>query len=120
MFFDNGRPAYIALPDLHLVCKPCKELNRRMLSAGVSSHDFTLTSSLASLCLFVVQNMSEDLEDEACRADIEEYLQTYPNPIFVVMRVGQDVRVDCDGQFKSCTISQLDGSLIQVCYKVSP
>ncbi|MCJ8749748.1 hypothetical protein PDJAM_G00179840 [Pangasius djambal] len=86
VFFDDGRPAYIALPDLHLVCKPMK-------------------------------NMSEDIEDEVWRAEVEEYLQAYPNPIFVVMRVGQDSKVERDGRMELCTVCQVDGSLIQICYK---
>ncbi|MCI4395535.1 hypothetical protein PGIGA_G00181730 [Pangasianodon gigas] len=86
VFFDDGRPAYIALPDLHLVYKPMK-------------------------------NMSEDIEDEVWRAEVEEYLQAYPNPIFVVMRVGQDSKVERDGQMELCTVCQVDGSLIQICYK---
>ncbi|XP_058261294.1 histone-lysine N-methyltransferase SETDB1-A [Hemibagrus wyckioides] len=86
VFFDNGRPAYIALPDLHLVCKPLK-------------------------------NMSDDIEDKVWRAEVEEYLQAYPNPIFVVMRVGQDSKVERNGNMELCTVTQVDGSLIQICYK---
>ncbi|KAF4080413.1 hypothetical protein AMELA_G00171020 [Ameiurus melas] len=86
VFFDDGRPAYISLPDLHLVCKP-------------------------------MNNMSEDIEDEVWRAEVEEYLQAYPNPIFVVMRVGQDSKVERDGKMEQCTVSQVDSSLIQICYK---
>ncbi|KAI5087309.1 histone-lysine N-methyltransferase SETDB1-A [Silurus meridionalis] len=86
VFFDDSRPAYIALPDLHLVCKP-------------------------------MSNMSEDIEDEVWRAELDEYLQAYPNPVFVVMRVGQDSVVERGGQMEECTVTQLDGSLIQVCYR---
>ncbi|KAF5904308.1 histone-lysine N-methyltransferase SETDB1-A-like isoform X1, partial [Clarias magur] len=86
VFFDDGRPSYISLPDLHLVCKP-------------------------------MANMCEDIEDERWRADVEEYLKAYPNPIFVVMRAGQDTNVERDGHLEGCSVIQLDGSLIQVCYK---
>ncbi|XP_076865592.1 histone-lysine N-methyltransferase SETDB1-A isoform X2 [Brachyhypopomus gauderio] len=86
VFFDDGRPAYVALPDLHLVCTP-------------------------------LQNMCEDIEDEACRSQVEEYLRAYPNPIFVVVQVGQESKAERDGKMESCTINQVDGSLIQVCYK---
>ncbi|KAK3525485.1 hypothetical protein QTP86_032367 [Hemibagrus guttatus] len=86
VFFDNGCPAYIALPDIHLVCKP-------------------------------LEKMSDDIEDKVWRAEVEEYLQAYPNPIFVVMRVGQDSKVERDGQMELCTVTQVDGSLIQICYK---
>lgn len=47
MFFDDGRPAYISLPDLHVVCKPSKEVNQRALSACVSPLFFPLTLTLS-------------------------------------------------------------------------
>ncbi|XP_026858102.2 histone-lysine N-methyltransferase SETDB1-A isoform X2 [Electrophorus electricus] len=86
VFFDDGRPAYVALPDLHLVCTPLK-------------------------------NVCEDIEDKACRMQVEEYLQAYPNPIFVVVQLGQESKAECEGKLESCTITQVDCSLIQVCYK---
>lgn len=98
-----------------------------MLSAYVSSILFPLTFFhyklfLLPLCvsdsLSVVNNMSEDIEDKVWRAEVEEYLQAYPNPIFVVMRVGQDSKVERDGKMEQCTVSQVDSSLIQICYKV--
>ncbi|XP_072531688.1 histone-lysine N-methyltransferase SETDB1-A [Salminus brasiliensis] len=85
VFFDDGHAAYVSLPDLHLVCKPMK-------------------------------NMYEDIEDKMCRTEVEEYLQAYPNPIFVVVRVGQESKAERDGEWEDCTISQVDGSLIQICY----
>lgn len=63
-------------------------------------------------------NVTEDIEDKAWRAELEEYLQSYPNPIFVVMRVGQDSKVESNGRLKSITITQVDSSLIEICYKV--
>ncbi|KAI4886848.1 hypothetical protein NFI96_021447, partial [Prochilodus magdalenae] len=85
VFFDDGRAAYVSLPDLHLICKPCK-------------------------------NIYEDIEDEGPRIEVEEYLKAYPNPIFVVVRVGQESKAERDGKWEDCTISQVDGSLIQICY----
>uniref|UniRef100_A0A4W4ERA1 [histone H3]-lysine(4) N-trimethyltransferase n=1 Tax=Electrophorus electricus TaxID=8005 RepID=A0A4W4ERA1_ELEEL len=82
VFFDDGRPAYVALPDLHLVCTPLK-------------------------------NVCEDIEDKACRMQVEEYLQAYPNPIFVVVQLGQESKAECEGKLESCTITQVDCSLIQ-------
>ncbi|KAL7826326.1 hypothetical protein AOLI_G00315350 [Acnodon oligacanthus] len=85
VFFDDGRAAYVSLPDLHLVCKPLK-------------------------------NIYEDIEDEGPRTEVEEYLKAYPNPIFVVVRVGQESKAERDGKWEDCTISQVDGGLIQICY----
>lgn len=62
--------------------------------------------------------MSDDIEDETWRAELEEYLQAYPNPIFVVMRVGQDSKVERNGRMELCSVTQVDGSLIEICYKV--
>lgn len=62
--------------------------------------------------------MCEDIEDKAWRAELEEYLQAYPNPVFVVMRVGQESKVERNGQMDLCTITQVDGSLIEICFKV--
>lgn len=117
MFFDNGCPAYISLPDLHLVCKPCKEPNRCMLSACVLCILF-YAELLSRHSGRLVKKMSDDIDDKVWRAEVEEYLQAYPNPIFVVMRVGQDSKVERDGQLELCTVTQVDGSLIQICYKV--
>lgn len=118
MFFDDGRPAYIALPGLHLVCKTSKEINHHMHSAYVPYVLFSLTYSDGFFCLSVVTNMSDDIEDETWRAELEEYLQTYPNPIFVVMRVGQDCKVERNGEIELCSVTQVDGSLIEVRYQV--
>ncbi|KAL7883134.1 hypothetical protein SRHO_G00007920 [Serrasalmus rhombeus] len=85
VFFDDGRAAYVSLPDLHLICKPLK-------------------------------NIYEDIEDEGPRIEVEEYLKAYPNPIFVVVRVGQESKAERDGIWEDCTISQVDGGLIQICY----
>ncbi|KAK1805370.1 hypothetical protein P4O66_019680 [Electrophorus voltai] len=95
VFFDDGRPAYVALPDLHLVCTP-----------------LPLTFSSPT-----VKNVCEDIEDKACRMQVEEYLQAYPNPIFVVVQLGQESKAEREGKLESCTITQVDCSLIQVCYK---
>ncbi|XP_036423086.1 histone-lysine N-methyltransferase SETDB1-A [Colossoma macropomum] len=85
VFFDDGRAAYVSLPDLHLVCKPLK-------------------------------NIYEDIEDDGPRIEVEEYLKAYPNPIFVVVRVGQESKAERDGKWEDCTISQVDASLVQICY----
>lgn len=59
-----------------------------------------------------------DIEDEECRAQMKEYMRVFPNPIAVVLRIGQDTKAVRNGKFETCTVLQLDGSLIQVCYKV--
>lgn len=58
-----------------------------------------------------------DIEDETNRAQVKEYLRVYPNPIAVVLRIGQDTKAVRNGKFEACTVLQLDGSLIQICYK---
>ncbi|XDV34092.1 hypothetical protein PO909_004297 [Leuciscus waleckii] len=58
-----------------------------------------------------------DIEDETCRALVKEYMRVFPNPIAVVLRIGQDTKAVRNGEFETCTVLQLDGSLIQVCYK---
>ncbi|XP_062867037.1 histone-lysine N-methyltransferase SETDB1-A isoform X2 [Trichomycterus rosablanca] len=86
VFFDDGHSAYIALPDLHLVCKP-------------------------------VTNVCDDIDDKEWHDEMKEYLQSYPNPIFVVMRVGQESKALRDGKMEPCVITQVDSSLIEVKYK---
>ncbi|XP_051727894.1 histone-lysine N-methyltransferase SETDB1-A isoform X2 [Ctenopharyngodon idella] len=86
VFYDDGKAAYLALPDIHVVCKQLKKVWR-------------------------------DIEDEACRSQVKEYLRVYPNPIAVVLRIGQDTRAVRNDKFESCTVLQLDGSLIQICFK---
>lgn len=78
----------------------------------------SVNSLTLPFCLSLVNHMTEDIEDEVWRAEVEEYLQAYPNPIFVVMRVGQDCKVERSGRMELCTIIQVDGSLIEICYKV--
>lgn len=131
VFFDDGRAAYVSLPDLHLICSPCKERERHTFSLFLSlflSHSclpfLSLHTFLLSLLLYLtvsvstVKNMYEDIEDPACRTEVREYLEAYPNPIFVVVRVGQESRVERDGEWEDCCITQVDGSLIQICYTV--
>lgn len=118
VFFDHGRPAYIALPDLHLVCKPRKEPKRCILSVCVLSRLLFFQRTSLAFRLSAVKNMSDDIEDIVWRAEVEEYLQAYPNPIFVVMRVGQESKVERNGNMELCTVIQVDGSLIQIRYKV--
>ncbi|ROI82007.1 Histone-lysine N-methyltransferase SETDB1-A [Anabarilius grahami] len=86
MFYDDGQAAYLALPDLHVVCKQLK-------------------------------NVWRDIEDEKNRLQVKEYLRVYPKPIAVVLRIGQDTKAMRNGKFEECTVLQLDGSLIQICYK---
>ncbi|KAI7799039.1 histone-lysine N-methyltransferase SETDB1-A [Triplophysa rosa] len=86
VFYDYGRATYLALPDLHLVCKQIK-------------------------------HVWKDIEDETCRSQVKEYLSVYPNPIAVVLRIGQDTKAKRNGKFESCSVHQLDGSLVQICYK---
>ncbi|XP_048058537.1 histone-lysine N-methyltransferase SETDB1-A isoform X2 [Megalobrama amblycephala] len=86
VFYDDGKAAYLALPDIHVVCKQVRKVWR-------------------------------DIEDEACRSQVKEYLRVYPNPIAVVLRIGQDTRAVRNDKFESCTVLQLDGSLIQICFK---
>ncbi|XP_059365228.1 histone-lysine N-methyltransferase SETDB1-A-like isoform X1 [Carassius carassius] len=59
----------------------------------------------------------KDIEDETVQLQVKEYLCIYPNPIAVVLRVGQDTKAMQNGQFETCTVLQLDGSLIQICFK---
>ncbi|XP_052440079.1 histone-lysine N-methyltransferase SETDB1-A-like isoform X3 [Carassius gibelio] len=86
VFFDDGHAAYLALPELHLVCKQLKKVWK-------------------------------DIENEKLQLQVKEYLRVYPNPIAVVLRAGQDTRAIRNGKFESCTVLQLDGSLIQICFK---
>ncbi|KAK7124467.1 hypothetical protein R3I94_018740 [Phoxinus phoxinus] len=58
-----------------------------------------------------------DIDDETCRAQVKEYIRVFPNPIAVVLRMGQDTKAVRNGKFEACTVLQLDGSLIQICYK---
>ncbi|XP_077051343.1 histone-lysine N-methyltransferase SETDB1-A isoform X2 [Siphateles boraxobius] len=58
-----------------------------------------------------------DIENETCRAQVKEYIRVFPNPIAVVLRIGQDTKAVRNGKFEACTVLQLDGSLIQICYK---
>lgn len=118
MFFDDGRPAYIALPSLHLVCKTSKEIKHHVVLLVFLVCCFLSLTLVGSFCLSAVTSMFDDIEDETWRAELEEYLQTYPNPIFVVMRVGQDCKVDRNGHIELCTVTQVDGSLIEICYQV--
>ncbi|XP_016146613.1 histone-lysine N-methyltransferase SETDB1-A-like isoform X2 [Sinocyclocheilus grahami] len=59
----------------------------------------------------------KDIEDETLQLQVKEYLRVYPNPIAVVLRVGQDTMAMQNGNFEACTVLQLDGSLIQICFK---
>ncbi|XP_016299844.1 histone-lysine N-methyltransferase SETDB1-A-like isoform X3 [Sinocyclocheilus anshuiensis] len=59
----------------------------------------------------------KDIEDETLQLQVKEYLRVYPNPIAVVLRVGQDTMAMRNGNFEACTVLQLDGSLIQICFK---
>uniref|UniRef100_A0A671PSA3 [histone H3]-lysine(4) N-trimethyltransferase n=1 Tax=Sinocyclocheilus anshuiensis TaxID=1608454 RepID=A0A671PSA3_9TELE len=86
VFFDDGHAAYLALPDLHIVCKQLKKVWK-------------------------------DIEDEKLQLQVKEYLRVYPNPIAVVLRAGQDTKAIRNGKFETCTVLQLDGSLIQICFK---
>ncbi|XP_073678229.1 histone-lysine N-methyltransferase SETDB1-A isoform X2 [Garra rufa] len=86
VFFDDGLAAYLALPELRVVCKQLKKVWR-------------------------------DIEDETCQSQVKEYLRVYPNPVAVVLRVGQDTKAMRNGKFEACTVLQLDGSLIQICFK---
>lgn len=67
---------------------------------------------------FVVKHVWKDIEDETCRMQVKEYLSVYPNPIAVVLRIGQDTKAKRNGKFESCSVHQLDGSLVQISYKV--
>lgn len=58
-----------------------------------------------------------DIKDESSRRQVKDYLQVYPNPIAVVLRLGQETKAVRNGQFEDCTVLQLDGSLVQICYK---
>ncbi|XP_067285746.1 histone-lysine N-methyltransferase SETDB1-A-like isoform X2 [Pseudorasbora parva] len=86
VFYDDGRAAYLALPDLHVVCKQLKRVWR-------------------------------DIEDETNRLQVKEYLRVYPYPIILHLNIGQDTKAMRNGKFEACTVVQLDGSLIQICYK---
>ncbi|XP_051527696.1 histone-lysine N-methyltransferase SETDB1-A-like isoform X2 [Myxocyprinus asiaticus] len=86
VFFDDGQVIYLALPDLHFVCKQMKKVWK-------------------------------DIEDETVQLEVKEYLCFYPNPIAVVLRVGQETKAERNGRFEPCTVLQLDGSLIQICFK---
>ncbi|KAK2887525.1 hypothetical protein Q8A67_015753 [Cirrhinus molitorella] len=86
VFFDDGQAAYLALPELRLVCKQLKKVWK-------------------------------DIEDETYRLQVKEYLRVYPNPVAVVLRTGQDTKAMRNGKFEVCTVLQLDGSLIQICFK---
>ncbi|XP_043074273.1 histone-lysine N-methyltransferase SETDB1-A isoform X2 [Puntigrus tetrazona] len=86
VFYDDGHAAYLALPDLHLVCRQLKKVWK-------------------------------DIEDETLQLQVKEYLSVYPNPIAVVLRAGQDTKAIRNGKFEACTVLQLDGSLIQICFK---
>ncbi len=59
-----------------------------------------------------------DIEDETLQLQVKEYLHVYPNPIAVVLRAGQDTKAIRNGKFESCTVLELDGSLIQIGFKV--
>ncbi|XP_051519584.1 histone-lysine N-methyltransferase SETDB1-A-like [Myxocyprinus asiaticus] len=86
VFYDDGQVAYLALPDLHIVCKQIKRVWK-------------------------------DIEDETVQLEVKEYLYLFPNPIAVVLRVGQDTKAERNGRFEPCTVLQMDGSLIQICFK---
>ncbi|KAK9965900.1 hypothetical protein ABG768_004965 [Culter alburnus] len=86
VFYDDGQAAYLALKDLHVVCKQLKKVWR-------------------------------DIEDEKNRLQVKEYLRVYPKPIAVALCIGQDTKVMRNGKFEECTVLQLDGSLVQICYK---
>ncbi|XP_051949225.1 histone-lysine N-methyltransferase SETDB1-A-like [Xyrauchen texanus] len=86
VFFDDGQVIYLALPDLHFVCKQMKKVWK-------------------------------DIEDETVQLEVKEYLCFYPNPIAVVLRAGQETKAERNGTFETCTVLQLDGSLIQICFK---
>lgn len=58
-----------------------------------------------------------EIKDESSRKQVKDYLQVYPNPIAVVLRLGQETKAVRNGQFEDCTVLQLDGSLVQICYK---
>ncbi len=70
------------------------------------------------LIFFAVKKLWRDIEDETLQLQMKEYLHVYPNPIAVVLRAGQDTKAIRNGKFESCTVLQLDGSLLQICFKV--
>uniref|UniRef100_A0A3P8XKQ6 Pre-SET domain-containing protein n=1 Tax=Esox lucius TaxID=8010 RepID=A0A3P8XKQ6_ESOLU len=87
VFFDDGTPSYVGLPDLHVVCRPLPEV-------------------------------WEDIEDEANREFIKEYIKVYPNPPMAQYRPGQPINVEFEGVQKRTEVESIDCSLLCVVFKV--
>ncbi|TRY65109.1 hypothetical protein DNTS_009666 [Danionella cerebrum] len=64
----------------------------------------------------LVQKVWREIKDKSLRNQVKEYIEVYPNPISVVLRIGQDTKVERNGQFESSKVLQLDGSLIQISF----
>ncbi|KAJ8000366.1 hypothetical protein DPEC_G00204080 [Dallia pectoralis] len=87
VFFDDGTPSYVGLPDLHIVCRPLPEA-------------------------------WEDIEDEANREFIMEYIKVYPNPPMAQYRTGQPINVEFEGVQTRTEVESIDCSLLCVVFKV--
>uniref|UniRef100_A0A674CQE9 SET domain bifurcated histone lysine methyltransferase 1a n=1 Tax=Salmo trutta TaxID=8032 RepID=A0A674CQE9_SALTR len=86
VFFDDGTPSYVGLPDLHIVCRPLPEV-------------------------------WEDIEDEANREFIKDYIKVYPNPPMAQYRPGQPINVEFEGIQRRTEVEQIDCSLLCVVFK---
>uniref|UniRef100_A0A8C7HY21 Histone-lysine N-methyltransferase SETDB1 n=1 Tax=Oncorhynchus kisutch TaxID=8019 RepID=A0A8C7HY21_ONCKI len=86
VFFDDGTPSYVGLPDLHIVCRPLPEV-------------------------------WEDIEDEANREFIKDYIKVYPNPPMAQYRPGQPINVEFEGIQRRTEVEQIDCSLLCVIFK---
>ncbi|XP_041738795.1 histone-lysine N-methyltransferase SETDB1-A isoform X1 [Coregonus clupeaformis] len=86
IFFDDGTPSYVGLPDIHIVCRPLPEV-------------------------------WEDIENEANREFIKDYIKVYPYPPMAQYRPGQLVNVEFEGVQRRTEVEQIDCSLLCVVFK---
>ncbi|KAM6958869.1 histone-lysine N-methyltransferase SETDB1-A [Aplochiton taeniatus] len=61
-----------------------------------------------------LKNVLEDIEEEAHRDFIKDYLKVYPNPPMAQYRVGQTINTEFEGVQRRCEVEQIDSSLIEL------
>lgn len=60
----------------------------------------------------------EDIEDMSCRDFIEEYITAYPSRPMVLLKVGQEIKTEWDGDWWKSTVDEVDGSLVKIIFSV--
>lgn len=60
----------------------------------------------------------KDIQDEANREFLKDYIKVYPNPPMAQYRPGQPINVELEGVQRRTEVEQIDCSLLCVVFKV--